>query len=239
MADGPACAVCGRRTSSDERALTKKMINRGAEEFLCLDCMAQKFEVSVDSLREKIVEFKEMGCTLFDENKPLNVYCIFCNTGFEDSFDGVFRQLGLQKIEASINRVVRRQGREVTLKRAMLPGYVLFEADELSFERFSALKRCTHFLRFISYPNGDFALRGRDLEFVHWLKRQNGMVDVSRVCRVGTRIRVIDGPLKTYEGCIVEVNRKRNCVAIQIGEGSILSRIWCSVEYVEPITEEK
>lgn len=238
MGDVLSCAVCGRRISKDERALTKKMVNRGAESYLCLDCLAQKFETTVETLREKIVEFKEMGCTLFDENKPLNVYCFFCETGYEDSFDTTFKWLGLTKIEASVNRVVRRNGKEVTVKRAMLPGYVLFEADDLSFDRLSALRQRLHFLRFVSYPDGAYALRGRDLEFINWLKRQNGMLDVSRVCRVGTRIRVIDGPLKTYEGSIVEVNRKRSCVAIRVGEGSILNKIWCSVEYVEPIDGE-
>lgn len=238
MAEDARCAVCGRRTTADERALTRKMVNRGAERFLCVDCLAEKYETTTDALREKIIEFKEAGCTLFDENKPLSVYCFFCDTGFEDSFDGAFRQLDIKKIEASVHRVVRRQGKEVTVKRAMLPGYVLFEADEITFERLSALQRCTHFRRFISYPDGDFALRGKDLDFIRWLKRQNGMLDVSRVCRVGTRIRVIDGPLKTYEGSIVEVNRKRSCVAIQIGGGSMLGKIWCSVEYVEPIAEE-
>lgn len=61
------CCVCGRALTHDEIALTKKLVNRGARAFLCISCLAAKFEASEDELREKIVQFKEMGCTLFDE----------------------------------------------------------------------------------------------------------------------------------------------------------------------------
>ena len=50
----------------DDVAMTRKMINRGAESFYCLPCLADHFELTVDILREKIKEFKAMGCTLFD-----------------------------------------------------------------------------------------------------------------------------------------------------------------------------
>ena len=46
--------------------MTRKMINRGAETFYCLPCLAGHFELTEAILREKIKEFKAMGCTLFD-----------------------------------------------------------------------------------------------------------------------------------------------------------------------------
>ena len=44
----------------------KKIYNRGAEEFFCIDCSSRYLNVPVELLREKIVEFKRMGCTLFE-----------------------------------------------------------------------------------------------------------------------------------------------------------------------------
>ena len=49
----------------DDVAMTRKMINRGTETFYCLSCLADHFELTEDILREKIREFKAMGCTLF------------------------------------------------------------------------------------------------------------------------------------------------------------------------------
>jgi biotin operon repressor len=59
------CLRCSRPLVPDEIAMTKKMINRGAESFFCLSCLADHFEVSEEALRKKIKEFREMGCTLF------------------------------------------------------------------------------------------------------------------------------------------------------------------------------
>ena len=60
-----ACAQCGRPVSKDEIGLTKKLVNRGCESFLCLRCLAERFGVSETLLEEKIVQFRRMGCTLF------------------------------------------------------------------------------------------------------------------------------------------------------------------------------
>ena len=59
------CQKCGRELLPDERGLTKKLINRGATEFFCIDCLAEKFECSADLLKSKIEQFRKMGCTLF------------------------------------------------------------------------------------------------------------------------------------------------------------------------------
>ena len=60
------CCVCGRAPiSKDEIALTKKLIDRNAEAFPCLSCLAKSLEVDEEELLAKIREFKEKGCTLF------------------------------------------------------------------------------------------------------------------------------------------------------------------------------
>ncbi len=59
------CMSCGRALERDERALYRKLFNRGADRFLCLRCQAAHFQVSEALLREKIEEFREHGCTLF------------------------------------------------------------------------------------------------------------------------------------------------------------------------------
>lgn len=61
------CQRCGAPLTRDEIGLTKKLINRGTTEYLCYDCMAAHFAVSVDALRRKVEEFREMGCTLFQQ----------------------------------------------------------------------------------------------------------------------------------------------------------------------------
>ena len=64
------CTACHRRLTFDETAATRKLINRGAREFYCVDCLAARFQVRPEAIREKIRYWKSIGCTLFRENGP-------------------------------------------------------------------------------------------------------------------------------------------------------------------------
>ncbi|HIS68997.1 MAG TPA: hypothetical protein IAA58_06500 [Candidatus Gallacutalibacter stercoravium] len=59
------CFSCGRELSRDEIAVYKRLVNRGARQYLCIRCFAQSFGVSEELIQEKIRQFREMGCTLF------------------------------------------------------------------------------------------------------------------------------------------------------------------------------
>jgi DNA-directed RNA polymerase subunit RPC12/RpoP len=59
------CIKCGRSLKGDEIGLFKKLVNRGAKEYMCINCLSEHFEVSVSDLEEKIEQYKKMGCTLF------------------------------------------------------------------------------------------------------------------------------------------------------------------------------
>ena len=65
MTEPLRCVRCGALLMKDDVAMTRKMINRGTETFYCLSCLADHFELTEDILREKIKEFRAMGCTLF------------------------------------------------------------------------------------------------------------------------------------------------------------------------------
>lgn len=59
------CIRCGRELTGNEIGLHKKLINRGAESFMCITCLSEYFNVSEDALRKKVEQFREQGCALF------------------------------------------------------------------------------------------------------------------------------------------------------------------------------
>ena len=60
------CASCGKKDlTRDEIGLTRKLINRGAEECFCLRCLAERFRVTEQQLTELAQAFRENGCSLF------------------------------------------------------------------------------------------------------------------------------------------------------------------------------
>ena len=56
---------CGREISGDEIGLHKKLINRGATEWMCITCLADFFKCTEELLRDKMEQFREQGCMLF------------------------------------------------------------------------------------------------------------------------------------------------------------------------------
>ena len=60
------CYICGKDPlTKNEIGLTKKLLDKNATRFYCLDCLAEYLEVDVEFLLIKIEEFKEQGCKLF------------------------------------------------------------------------------------------------------------------------------------------------------------------------------
>lgn len=64
------CKNCGKELENDEIGIYKRMVNRGATEYLCIKCLAEYFKISEDLVREKIEHFRNMGCLLFEQRPP-------------------------------------------------------------------------------------------------------------------------------------------------------------------------
>lgn len=59
------CRDCGRAVSAYEIALHRKLVNRGADSFLCKSCLAKLYKLSENDLDRMAAFFKKQGCTLF------------------------------------------------------------------------------------------------------------------------------------------------------------------------------
>jgi hypothetical protein len=61
------CRFCGEPVDKDTAALNKKLINRNQppETMVCLQCMADTLDCTIDDLRDKIEDYKNEGCVLF------------------------------------------------------------------------------------------------------------------------------------------------------------------------------
>lgn len=61
-----SCFRCGQELYADDIAIYRKLVNRGAKEFLCIDCLAKDFNCSRTDIEKLIDYYRKSGmCTLF------------------------------------------------------------------------------------------------------------------------------------------------------------------------------
>lgn len=62
-----SCVSCGKEAlEKNEIGINKKLLGEQIESFYCMDCLADYLEVSVQDILDKIEEFKDQGCKLFE-----------------------------------------------------------------------------------------------------------------------------------------------------------------------------
>lgn len=59
------CKKCGGSLCQLDKALTYKLVSRGAKEFMCKSCLAQYFGTTPEALDELAAYYKSQGCMLF------------------------------------------------------------------------------------------------------------------------------------------------------------------------------
>ncbi len=59
------CIKCGKKLRQVDIGLHKKFIHRGAESWMCVDCLGEYLGLSREELLKKAEYFKKMGCMLF------------------------------------------------------------------------------------------------------------------------------------------------------------------------------
>lgn len=61
------CVSCGENNlTQNEIGINKKLLGESIDNFYCLSCLADYLDVSIQDILDKIEEFKEEGCKLFE-----------------------------------------------------------------------------------------------------------------------------------------------------------------------------
>ncbi len=62
------CVICEKpNLNKDTLGINKKLLGENIQNFYCLDCLADYLGCTTEELLEKIEEFREEGCLLFEK----------------------------------------------------------------------------------------------------------------------------------------------------------------------------
>ena len=112
---------------------------------------------------------------------------------------------------------IRRQGQWRDSVAAIFPGYLFLQAEELATEMYWRLKGLPGFQRFLRDNMHIEPLGPRDRELLQHFLSFGEVLDRSTVSfDADRRIRVISGPLKTLEGRIIKVDRRKGRARVRL-----------------------
>jgi transcriptional antiterminator NusG len=161
------------------------------------------------------------------------VYCLHCEASRESNVENFLQKMGYNVISALVERTIIVNGKIISVLRSIIPGYVFFENKNL-LDIFCWKNICK--MQYIYYPlkyeDNERELRGKDLEFADWLKGNNGIIKISKAVEIGNTIKVMEGPLKNYEGKITKINKRQKCAAVKVSGEGIENVIWLSYECI-------
>ena len=63
------CTKCNKELEYEDIGLHKRLIDRTATEFMCVSCLAERFNLPESDLYAMIERFRKAGCTLFPKKK--------------------------------------------------------------------------------------------------------------------------------------------------------------------------
>lgn len=124
-----------------------------------------------------------------------------------------------------------RNGQKYDVEEPLLSGYVFLymPKDKDAF----SIKSNYYSYRLLSYKNNDGKLMAGDLEYANWVLDFEGMLSVSEAIKIDGKVVIINGPLKTMEGYIVDYSKKnRNC-CIEIDFLGQKTRTWLPFEWID------
>lgn len=60
-----ACQCCSRTLSTNEIAISMRLLGRDGRALFCRECLARELKISPELIDKKIEQFRSMGCPLF------------------------------------------------------------------------------------------------------------------------------------------------------------------------------
>ncbi|MCR5760699.1 MAG: KOW motif-containing protein [Sphaerochaetaceae bacterium] len=169
-------------------------------------------------------------------------FCISCITGKEEQArDSITRFLSDKTEEeftvwfpTKINKD-KKQGVYTEQSHPLFPGY-LFAYWEGENERdfpFYEVERIPQVIRFMRYDNGSRALLGDDFRYASWIHENRGEIKPSKVFyKEGTRLKIISGPLRGFDGQVVKVDRHHSRISVRFTVGQVTTDVSFSVDFI-------
>ena len=165
--------------------------------------------------------------------KKVEYGCIFCKTGQEEqtAHDIELLYSEMKALNPVKLRYRRVNGKPVEERVSLFPGYIFvcLPADGEVYK----LMRTGLIYKVLKDSDDEWRLSGADRALVEKMYRDGGVFGFSKAFYENDRIRIVEGPLKEYEGKILRVNHRKQTAQVQMSIQGMDMVVWLGFELIE------
>jgi transcriptional antiterminator NusG len=205
-------------------------------------CVFDPLRIFSCQRKAKCQYLRHEGVTVYNQEKSARkkAYgCISVRVGDETKSVQMIEKI-FPDIQAHAITQIKHKSRNGTRSYSseiMMPGYIVFMADEDAIV--SRLLKIRSVFRVLTYTEREWQLRGADLFYAEWIFQNHGEIGVSRVFMKNDKIQVVDGPLKNFEGEIVTVDKRNRNAQVIMGFHRQTYKVWLAFEWIDKIEQLK
>ena len=151
----------------------------------------------------------------------MNHYILQIRTGFEEKYRRIVAPaLAAEPCELLWPRRslgIRKKGKYRDVEASLFPGYLVLRAERITESAYWTFRRSAGFYRFLPDNHRAEPLAGADLELLKHFLVFGEVVGKSRVYfDENSKIRVVHGALKSLEGKIVKVDKRKGRAKVEL-----------------------
>lgn len=168
-------------------------------------------------------------------------YVIYTKTGEEIRVKKFIDLLiDKNKIKTLIPRRLITERKNKQLKKKMkylFPGYLFVKTDMCN-ELYYEILNIPYFLKFLKDDLEPTEVYEDEIRIILNLMGDSELIGYSTGVKVGSKIRIVDGPLKGYEGLIEKINKRKERAKVRLSISGNANFVDLGLHIIENISEE-
>lgn len=185
-------------------------------------------------MSKEVIQVKEPSGGVTEQSNDA-IGCLFCRSGAEDRIISELKisHPGINALSPKKIRIRRYGGMAVEEQVTLFPGYIFFNSTGDT--EFRGILSKQDVYRLLTYPNGDWNLRGDDRAIAEMMFNHNGVIGLSKAFYEGDSVHIADGALKDLEGSIIKLNKRAKTAQVKIEFAGKNLILWLGYEIIDPV----
>ena len=162
-------------------------------------------------------------------------YCLFCRTQRCKRIAQLLEIRGVNRaFSPQILSRQRKNGENILVERALLPGYVFYFHEErlLDYEKFAGIDGV---IRRVGRTETGYELEGSDREFAFGLLEKKGQVGILKMVKIGETVRLEDSLFEGSEGVITKIDYRKERARIDFRFEGNECHTWVAIDEVRKV----